>query len=203
MFTQTWKPATFLGMAMVARGEIGLLIIQIGLNDTPFLTEEAFTTATWAIVLNTIIGPVAVGLLLKNQGRTIYNHFRWGVQESEDTSPWRIDATEDRRGSRWTSRLHSGAVSIAASDRFRGRRRGVLSSRPPTHQQNSGDQDRIETALPTSPGQGMSTTRRSSDNTRPPSPSQIAKTKALSGTMDGATTLRRTNISEEPRRSAA
>ena len=53
----TWKPATLLGMAMVARGEIGLLIIQIGLNETTFLSQEAFITAAWAIVLNTVIGP--------------------------------------------------------------------------------------------------------------------------------------------------
>lgn len=68
-------------MAMVARGEIGLLIIQIGLNQTTFLSEEAFLVAIWAIVLNTIIGPVLVGLLLKRADQAIANDPRWGIQK--------------------------------------------------------------------------------------------------------------------------
>jgi Kef-type K+ transport system membrane component KefB len=76
----SWAPATLLGAAMVARGEIGLLIIQIGLNETPFLTPEAFVIGVWAIVLNTIIGPVLVGLLLKRVGPDIAADPRWGVQ---------------------------------------------------------------------------------------------------------------------------
>jgi Kef-type K+ transport system membrane component KefB len=73
-------PAALLGAAMVARGEIGLLIIQIGLNETPFLTQKAFVIGVWAIVLNTIIGPVAVGMLLKRAGTSIAENPRWGVQ---------------------------------------------------------------------------------------------------------------------------
>lgn len=75
-----WAPATLLGMAMVARGEIGLLIIQLGLNDTSFLSQEAFLVAIWAIVLNTIIGPVSVGLLLRRYDRIIAEDTRWGMQ---------------------------------------------------------------------------------------------------------------------------
>lgn len=87
-----WAPATLLGMAMVARGEIGLLIVQLGLNDTDFLSEEAFLVAIWAIVLNTIIGPVSVGLLLRKFDKTIAENPRWGLQalspdESPTTSP--------------------------------------------------------------------------------------------------------------------
>lgn len=67
-------------MAMVARGEIGLLIIQLGLNDTSFLSQEAFLVAIWAIVLNTIIGPVSVGLLLRRFDRIIAEDPRWGMQ---------------------------------------------------------------------------------------------------------------------------
>ncbi|KAJ4285942.1 hypothetical protein N0V88_008203 [Collariella sp. IMI 366227] len=59
-----WAPATLLGAAMVARGEIGLLIIQIGLNETSFLSQKAFVIGVWAILLNTIVGPVLVGVLL-------------------------------------------------------------------------------------------------------------------------------------------
>lgn len=78
--TSHWVPATLLGMAMVARGEIGLLIIQLGLNDTSFLSEEAFLVAIWAIVLNTIIGPVAVGLLLRKFDKSIAEDPRWGME---------------------------------------------------------------------------------------------------------------------------
>lgn len=70
-------------MAMVARGEIGLLIIQVGLNETPFLSEKAFVTAAWAIILNTVVGPVGVGLLLRRQGHVVYEDESWGVQEKE------------------------------------------------------------------------------------------------------------------------
>ncbi|KAK3688855.1 Cation/H+ exchanger [Podospora appendiculata] len=75
----SWAPAALLGSAMVARGEIGLLIIQIGLNETPFLTEKAFVIGVWAIVLNTVVGPVAVGLLIKRMGARIAENPRWGV----------------------------------------------------------------------------------------------------------------------------
>jgi Kef-type K+ transport system membrane component KefB len=80
-----WEPASLLGAAMVARGEIGLLIIQIGLNETPFLTRKAFVIGIWAIVLNTIIGPVLVGILLKRVGPNIAKHTRWGVQARHDS----------------------------------------------------------------------------------------------------------------------
>ncbi|KAK3904490.1 Cation/H+ exchanger [Staphylotrichum tortipilum] len=79
----SWAPATLLGAAMVARGEIGLLIIQIGLSETPFLTQKAFVIGVWAIVLNTIIGPVLVGVLLKRVGADIASDPRWGVQAKQ------------------------------------------------------------------------------------------------------------------------
>ncbi len=75
-----WPHAALLGTAMVARGEIGLLIIQIGLNETPFLTQKGFVIAIWAIVLDTIIGPVVVGMLLKRIGTRIVQDETWGVQ---------------------------------------------------------------------------------------------------------------------------
>lgn len=104
LLTTHWAPATLLGMAMVARGEIGLLINQLGLNDTSFLSEEAFLVAVWAIVLNTIIGPVSVGLLLAKFDKMIAEDPRWGMQmrASEDRSmsepetipPLQVTATE-------------------------------------------------------------------------------------------------------------
>lgn len=68
---------------MIARGEIGLLIIQLGLNTTSALSEEAFLVAVWAIVLNTILGPVSVALLLKRTEQVIGGDPRWGIQEKD------------------------------------------------------------------------------------------------------------------------
>lgn len=75
----TWASAALLGSAMVARGEIGLLIVQIGYNETSYVSEDGFLTAIWAILLNTIIGPITVGLLVKYYGKTIGDS-SWGVQ---------------------------------------------------------------------------------------------------------------------------
>ena len=71
-------PAGLLGMAMVARGEIGLLIIEIGYNNTAYVTQPAFLTAVWAILLNTIIGPIVVGLIVKHKGEALANG-PWGT----------------------------------------------------------------------------------------------------------------------------
>ncbi|KAL2823274.1 Cation/H+ exchanger [Aspergillus cavernicola] len=71
--------ALLLGAAMVARGEIGLLIIEIGYNETSYVTEEGFITGVWAILLNTIIGPATVGLLVKFCGKRI-GEGEWGLQ---------------------------------------------------------------------------------------------------------------------------
>jgi Kef-type K+ transport system membrane component KefB len=71
-------PTLLLGMAMVARGEIGLLIVEIGYNNTPYVSADGFITAIWAILLNTIIGPVCVGLVIKYKGTEI-GKGSWGL----------------------------------------------------------------------------------------------------------------------------
>ncbi|GAB7360276.1 hypothetical protein MBLNU230_g8034t1 [Neophaeotheca triangularis] len=71
-------PGLLLGMAMVARGEIGLLIVEIGYNNTPYVSSAGFLTAIWAILLNTIVGPIAVGILVKHQGEAI-GKGAWGL----------------------------------------------------------------------------------------------------------------------------
>ncbi|KAF7121790.1 hypothetical protein CNMCM5793_009343 [Aspergillus hiratsukae] len=78
----TWLSGLLLGSAMVARGEIGLLIIEIGFNETAYVSEEAFITGVWAILLNTIVGPMAVGLLVKYYGKRIGGG-EWGLQKPE------------------------------------------------------------------------------------------------------------------------
>ena len=60
-------PALIIGSSMVCRGEIGFLIANIGLS-TNVLSFEAFIITIWAIILNTILGPIAVGLMVKLLG---------------------------------------------------------------------------------------------------------------------------------------
>lgn len=74
-------PGVLLGSAMVARGEIGLLIVQIGYNSTSYVSEEGLDVAIWAILLNTIIGPIVVGLLIKFKGSLLANS-SWGTKET-------------------------------------------------------------------------------------------------------------------------
>ncbi|WRT67506.1 uncharacterized protein IL334_004478 [Kwoniella shivajii] len=68
----SWKGAVFLGSAMVARGEIGLLISQIAYN-TPraLLTEDEFLIVNWGIILCTIIGPLSVGWIVRRFGKSV------------------------------------------------------------------------------------------------------------------------------------
>ncbi|KAL2173158.1 Sodium/hydrogen exchanger family-domain-containing protein [Thermothelomyces heterothallicus CBS 202.75] len=121
----SWAPATLLGAAMVARGEIGLLIIQIGLNETPFLTPKAFVIGVWAIVLNTIIGPVLVGILLKRVGTSIAENPRWGVQ-AEHGSDIEVEAEAEPTGD---STRTSNEASLGTMPLYAG-----LESGTPTNQ---------------------------------------------------------------------
>ena len=68
-------PASILGCAMVARGEIGFLISAMAESRGVFTTagkdksSELFAIVTWAIMLCTIAGPLAVGLLTRRVRR--------------------------------------------------------------------------------------------------------------------------------------
>ncbi|KAG6068823.1 hypothetical protein E4U16_007879 [Claviceps sp. LM84 group G4] len=73
-------PASIIGCAMVARGEIGFLISSIAESNNIFSaspgrssTSDLFLIVTWAIVLCTILGPLAVGLLVRRV-RRLQNH---------------------------------------------------------------------------------------------------------------------------------
>jgi Kef-type K+ transport system membrane component KefB len=80
--TGSLSSAALLGGAMVARGEIGLLIVQIGYNSTSYVTDMGFYIAVWAILLNTILGPMMVGLLIKFKAGSIARS-PWGTRGSE------------------------------------------------------------------------------------------------------------------------
>ncbi|KAK2813632.1 hypothetical protein FQN50_000028 [Emmonsiellopsis sp. PD_5] len=71
-------PASILGMAMVARGEIGFLISSLAESSGIFAgsgggddgqearaASDIYLVVTWAIMLCTVIGPVTVGMLVR------------------------------------------------------------------------------------------------------------------------------------------
>ncbi|PBL03117.1 hypothetical protein ARMGADRAFT_1003913 [Armillaria gallica] len=57
------QSATLLGTAMVARGEIALIVAEIA--RPIFGDDEPFAVVVWAILLNTVGGAVGVGLVLR------------------------------------------------------------------------------------------------------------------------------------------
>ncbi|OJT10342.1 hypothetical protein TRAPUB_13147 [Trametes pubescens] len=69
--------AVFMGVAMVARGEIGLLIAQLARGDsssggTPgLLGEEPFLLCIWAILLCTLVGPISLGFIVRRWGARV------------------------------------------------------------------------------------------------------------------------------------
>ena len=65
-----------MGIAMVARGEIGLLIAQVARGPEPssdsspfgrngLLGEEPFLVCIWAILLCTLVGPIGIGFVVR------------------------------------------------------------------------------------------------------------------------------------------
>ncbi|KAG8762449.1 Hsp70 ATPase ssc1 [Ceratobasidium sp. 428] len=62
----SWPAGLFVGLALVTRGEIGLLILNLA-ESKGSVTEEAFGVGIWAVVLNTLIGPIGVGRLLQTK----------------------------------------------------------------------------------------------------------------------------------------
>jgi hypothetical protein len=70
-------PATMLGCAMVARGEIGFLISSVAEangvyradNEDQGESSKLFLVVTWAILICTILGPLTVGLLVRRLKR--------------------------------------------------------------------------------------------------------------------------------------
>ncbi|KAK2784493.1 hypothetical protein FQN53_008483 [Emmonsiellopsis sp. PD_33] len=86
-------PASILGMAMVARGEIGFLISSLGESSGIFTGQpmgagsggddddgqeaaasDIYLVVTWAIMLCTVIGPVTVGMLVRRVKRLQEQH---------------------------------------------------------------------------------------------------------------------------------
>ncbi|KAL1878915.1 hypothetical protein Plec18167_004210 [Paecilomyces lecythidis] len=67
-------PASILGTAMVARGEIGFLVSSLAESKGIFSTagtesSDIYLIVTWAIMLCTMIGPLGVGMLVRRLKR--------------------------------------------------------------------------------------------------------------------------------------
>lgn len=66
-----WPVSLFLGLSLMSRGEIGFLILNIA-NQGGLLSQQAFNVAIWAITLNTLAGPMSIGILMRtHSGRSI------------------------------------------------------------------------------------------------------------------------------------
>lgn len=70
--SKSWYPASILGLAMVARGEVGYLIASLAQSQGIFSagteeteTSEIYLVIIWAITICTCIGPVCVGTLVR------------------------------------------------------------------------------------------------------------------------------------------
>ncbi|KAI5795407.1 sodium/hydrogen exchanger family protein [Peziza echinospora] len=82
--TKSLYPPLILGLAMVARGEIGFLIAAVAQSKGIFSTDSDFNTADsgqdlyiiviWAIVICTLLGPIAVGLMVGRVKRLEEQH---------------------------------------------------------------------------------------------------------------------------------
>ncbi|KAI0747427.1 hypothetical protein BC629DRAFT_1298597 [Irpex lacteus] len=71
-------PALFLGIAMVARGEIGLLVVQVAHDpQSSLLGDDTYLIAVWSILLCTLVGPIGVGIVVRRWGKWLQRGI-WG-----------------------------------------------------------------------------------------------------------------------------
>ncbi|KAE8212152.1 hypothetical protein CF327_g4176 [Tilletia walkeri] len=88
--TPAWPPALFVGASLISRGEIGYLILNLARNVTgaggaKLVNDEAFAVGIWAITLNTLVGPLVVGIMLQNPSvRKAVCKGRWGGVSRKD-----------------------------------------------------------------------------------------------------------------------
>ncbi|KAF8754746.1 Sodium/hydrogen exchanger family [Rhizoctonia solani] len=76
--TPSWPAGLFVGFALVTRGEIGLLILNIAQAEG-LVGEEAFGVGIWAVVLSTLLGPIGVGRLLQTRMANWIIGGPWGI----------------------------------------------------------------------------------------------------------------------------
>ncbi|KAG8731357.1 Hsp70 ATPase ssc1 [Ceratobasidium sp. 423] len=79
--TPSWPAGLFVGLALVTRGEIGLLILNIAQAEG-LVGEDAFAVGIWAVVLSTLLGPIGVGRLLQTRVAGWVIGGTWGLRSS-------------------------------------------------------------------------------------------------------------------------
>ncbi|CAE6517183.1 unnamed protein product [Rhizoctonia solani] len=77
--TPSWPAGLFVGLALVTRGEIGLLILNIAQAEG-LVNEEIFGVGIWAVVLSTLLGPIGVGRLLQTRVAGYVVGGSWGIR---------------------------------------------------------------------------------------------------------------------------
>lgn len=80
-------PTLLLGLAMCARGEIGLLIASVARSASDrLMPQDLFIVSVWAIVLCTIAGPVGVAQIIRRvrSGKWAAPK-EWGLDRPEQT----------------------------------------------------------------------------------------------------------------------
>ena len=93
-------PASIIGTAMIARGEIGFLIAAVAESKGTFASPNKpaaqegsgstiYLVVIWAVVLCTVIGPVSVGLLVRRVKRLQRQHREHGGGE-DPLGVWRV-----------------------------------------------------------------------------------------------------------------
>ncbi|TIA97040.1 hypothetical protein E3P77_01326 [Wallemia ichthyophaga] len=112
----SWVAGLLLGSAMLARGEIGVLILQVSLttsqanasspNAITVMDTETYLIGIWAVAWNTIIGPVIFGQLVKFMGK--------GVIDSHWGSTLRIRLEQEEKNANMDADLSAGG-SVGAS----------------------------------------------------------------------------------------
>ena len=58
-------PSAILSLAMASRGEVAFLIASVAESSGIFASTNLYLIVMWAAMINTIIGPLCVGLLVK------------------------------------------------------------------------------------------------------------------------------------------
>lgn len=90
-----WAPSLLLGLSLIARGEIGFLIIGLARESglvgvsiasadqaTSNAAERSYLVAIWALIINTLAGPVLVGIMVKWRDQRMVVEIgrgRWGA----------------------------------------------------------------------------------------------------------------------------
>ena len=101
-------PASILGSAMVARGEIGFLVSAIAQGNGIFDStdpgpssdgagQDLFLIVTWAIMLCTVIGPVTVGLIVRRV-RRLQSERKGSAESNRQVDPlgiWGLDPSAE------------------------------------------------------------------------------------------------------------